>query len=136
MISMNQDRVKLDIRGKRPRPYSTKGEGPWRNFVASHVRDARIKGGIPELFTLATEGDRFEIWLVFHLVEVRQPPDLDNLSKSVLDTLFCDRSSNKYVKGALFQIDDCHVWKLHLEKKVVSNEKEEGVSIVIDFYTP
>ena len=137
MIRMAKDTVVLDICGMRPRTFGDENyEGPWRNHIADHVRRERAKGRMPGSHIRATKSDRFEVWMVFRLIRDSRPQDLDNLSKPVLDTLFCDSYSRKHVKGSLYTVDDSQIWKLHLEKKVVSNEKEEGVSIVIEFYTP
>ena len=132
MIRMGQETVNLDIRGKRPRTFGDENyEGPWRRYIANYLEQQKANGRIPESHVRATDNDRFEVWMSFYLVEESRPQDLDNLSKPVLDTLFCDRYSRKHVKGALYQVDDYHVWKLHLEKRLVESEREAGVSITI-----
>lgn len=60
--------------------------------------------------------------------------DLDNLAKPVLDTFF--RSHYPQVKdpnltGALFDVDDSRVFKLTLEKRLVSAVANEGVDVVV-----
>ena len=132
MIMVGQEQVRLNIRGMQPRTYSNE-EGFWRKYIANYLMQERAGGRIPESHIRVTESDRFEVWMVFHLVKDSRPKDLDNLSKPVLDTLFCDRYSRKHAKGALYQVDDYHVWKLHLEKRLVESEKDAGVSITIAF---
>ena len=130
---MIPERVSLNIKGMRPRTFGDENyEGPWRNHIAEHVRQEREEGKIPESHSRATKRDRFEVWMVFRLVRDSRPQDLDNLSKPVLDTLFCDSYSRKHVKGALYKVDDSQIWKLHLEKQLIGAESESGVSIAID----
>jgi len=60
--------------------------------------------------------------------------DLDNLAKPMLDTLFQTRNAqvkDLSLTGALFNVDDDRVFKLILEKRLVSTGAEEGVDIKV-----
>jgi Holliday junction resolvase RusA-like endonuclease len=131
MIKVLQYKIQLNISGKSPRPYSTGGEKPWRKYILDFIEQRKKEGEIPEAHLQATTDDRFEVSLLFHIMPSNNPPDLDNLSKSVLDTLFLSPTGNNPYKGALYQVDDHQVWKLHLEKRLVETEPEAGVSISI-----
>ena len=132
---MPQGCIEFDIRGMTPRPFSTNGEGPWRKYIADYIAQEIEMGIIPDSHILADDSDYFEVSIVFHisrsLLQGSTPPNLDNLSKPVLDTLFRDKYSRKHIKGALYRIDDHHVWKLSLEKRMVDSPQEEGVSLRI-----
>ena len=132
---MPQDCIELDIRGVRPRTYSTNEEGSWRKYIADYIAKEIEMGVIPDSRLLAGDFDYFEVSIVFHIprsvLQGSNPPDLDNLVKPILDTLFCDKGSNKFSKGALYKIDDHHVWKLYAEKRMVDSPEEEGVSLRI-----
>ena len=129
---MSKEFVELEIRGMTPRPYSTNGEGPWREYIANYVSGKLRHNEIPESHLRVDSSDRFEVSLVFHILPSANPPDLDNLSKPVLDALFFAPRPSKFRKGALYAFDDHQVWKLHLEKRIADTGANEGVSVRID----
>ena len=135
---MSGDCIEFDIRGMTPRPSST-DEGPWRKYIADSVAQEVAIGAIPDSHLFAGDSDYFEVSMVFHILRSElyggNSPDLDNLSKPVLDTLFCDKRNSKHCKGALYQIDDHLVWKLSLEKRPVDSPQEAGVSLRISILT-
>ena len=136
MIKVSKDTIELDIRGNWPRTFGDKNtEWPWREFVVNQVNRMKSEGVIPQRFLVANSSDCFEISIVFHIQSNRSrsnpSSDLDNLSKPVLDSLFYSPTGICPFKGALFQIDDHHVWKLHLEKRLAESKKDAGVSITI-----
>ena len=82
-------RLTIEVRGTEPSTIRS-GETAWRMAIAQKVAER-----FPEPF-MPPEGTEFAVDVVFHLVEHRLfvrpnrpgPPDLDNLLKRVLDTLF------------------------------------------------
>ena len=132
---MSKDPIEFDIRGMTPRPYSTSGTEPWRKHILDFVNQERYRGNIPGSHLQAGDSNYFEVWIIFHLPSHvllgPNPSDIDNLSKTVLDSLFLSPGGKSPYKGALYKIDDHHVWKLHLEKRLVESEKDAGVSIII-----
>ena len=132
---MSGDCITLDIRGMTPRPFSTNGEGQWRKYIADYIAQKIENEAIPHSHLFVRDTDHFEVSMVFHIprnvLQGSNPPDLDNLSKPVLDTLFCDRYSRRHIKGTLYKIDDHLVWKLSLEKRAVDSQQEAGMSLRI-----
>jgi hypothetical protein len=62
--------------------------------------------------------------------------DLDNLSKSILDTLFrrsAEGQAGSAVTGALFQAHDGHVTRLTISKSRVFAADEEGADIEVSW---
>jgi len=60
--------------------------------------------------------------------------DLDNLAKPILDTLFHPRHpqvKDMSLIGALFDVDDDRIFKLNLEKRLVTPDTEEGIDVTI-----
>jgi len=60
--------------------------------------------------------------------------DLDNLAKPILDTLFHPRHpqvKDMSLTGALFDVDDDRIFKLNLEKRLVTPDTEEGIDVTI-----
>ena len=124
--------ITVSVRGMTPIPWGG-GEMPWRGKLAEEARLARVKSNVQVISILT----HFAVDIVFLMRQPRiEGADLDNLAKPILDTLF--RSRNAQVKdlsltGALFDVDDDRVFKLTLEKKLVSTSTEEGVDINISY---
>jgi hypothetical protein len=62
--------------------------------------------------------------------------DLDNLAKPQLDTLFLPRNvqvRDSSLTGALFDVDDDRVFRLNMEKRLVSTPADEGVDVTISW---
>ncbi len=72
---------------------------------------------------------RFSVDIIFFLTPGNTPggTELDNLAKPVLDTLF--RARKQQPTGTLFDTHDTNVYKLTLEKRLVSTQEEEGVEV-------
>jgi hypothetical protein len=113
-----------------------KREGPWRKHIADHVSGRLKEDSVPESHLSAGQSDFFEVSMVFHLQRSGRPKDLDNLAKPILDTLFRYKYKGKINEGVLYKVEDHQVWKLHLEKRLVDNEDETGVSLRIEIFTP
>jgi len=71
---------------------------------------------------------------VIFLFEGSMLADLDNLAKPVLDTIFrADHALHEDITGALFDVDDQHVHRLSLEKRIVNDAASQGVEIEISW---
>ena len=81
--------------------------------------------------------ETFHVTLIFFLEESRyRDSDLDNLAKPVLDTIFLiDRPQTKdtTITGALVWRNDGAVTRLTLEKRPVSDLKDVGVDVTIEW---
>jgi hypothetical protein len=138
---MSQDYVELEIRGMKPRTFGNgNSEESWRRYIADYVAQKKDEGKIPESHLNADSSTRFEISLVFYLLEdklkAKNGNDIDNLAKPVLDTIFFSPPKGRTPKrvfptGALYRIDDSAVWKLYLEKRVAGSPEKAGVSMRI-----
>lgn len=121
--------IKISVQGEKPVPWGC-NEWDWRRVVAKQARQVRsqIQG------TISTNA-QFSVALIFLIGEdYIGRTDLDNLAKPVLDTLFQIRNAqvkDPSLTGALFDVDDDQVFKLNLEKRLVSSEEEQGVEISI-----
>ena len=120
----------ISVQRKTPTPWGTKKQWEWRGCLAAQARVFRShvdQQGIPEA--------KFHIKVVFRMTEAHiRHADLDNLAKPVLDTLFQSRNAqaqDKNLTGVLFDVDDDHVFKLRLEKRLVMTDEEEGVDVTI-----
>lgn len=126
-------RITLHVRGI-PKAWGN-NEWKWREAVA---QEARLS---PQNQARAiTPTTRLDMVIIFNLLNDRVlRPDLDNLAKPVLDTLFRIRNaqvSDLSLTGALFDVDDDHVFRLTLEKRPVEKETDEGAEITITWNEP
>jgi len=114
----------------KPVPWGS-NEWVWRRALAEQGRLVRASAQFPPVLASA----HFTVEITFFMSARNiQGADLDNLAKPVLDTLF--RSRYPQVKdlnltGAIFEMDDDRVFRLLLEKRVVSTDAEQGVDIII-----
>ena len=115
-----------------PKPWGT-NEMPWRRAVAEKATILRNSNETAQ----ASDDTIFLVRLVFYLKAAHiRHTDLDNLAKPVLDTIFLSRNpqvSDSALTGSLFDVDDDRVFGLHLEKRQVSNEAEEGMDAMIEW---
>jgi len=115
-----------------PTPWGS-SEWDWRKAIAEQARAERQHQQIASV----DSATRFSVTIVFFMTAAHiQRPDLDNLAKPVLDTLFLPRNAqvhDKSLTGALFDVDDDCVFKLSLEKAVVQNAQDEGMQVMISW---
>ncbi len=128
----------VSVREKTPKPWGS-DEWDWRERLAEEAK--KVRASHPKVEQLPNSGKTIEfgVQIVFLMkADKLGRADLDNLAKPVLDTLFRPRNAqvkdkDKYT-GALFNnVDDDRVFKLKLEKKLVSTEKAAGVDVTIDW---
>jgi Holliday junction resolvase RusA-like endonuclease len=125
---MSTNQISISVRGIKPAPWGN-NEWNWRKAIADVARE-----NYKEEFSSPLE---FSVNIVFYLLKsTLDKSDLDNLAKPVLDTLFLP--NNPQVKdialtGSLFKIDDNRVFKLSLEKLLVSTNQEEGAEINVSW---
>jgi Holliday junction resolvase RusA-like endonuclease len=120
---------KVTISGHRPVPWGC-NEWEWRKVISDAVKAQKTSNPV-----LAQKTDQFSVNLVFKIKQERvSRPDLDNLAKPVLDTLFLPfhpQVKDLSITGALFNIDDNAVFRLYVEKIKVTTVAEEGIDIVV-----
>ena len=121
--------LRFVVNGMRPVPWGS-NEWAWRGAIAAEARSA--KASAPG--ALEASGV-FEVRLLFRMGSSNiDRADLDNLAKPVLDTVFLSRNAqvkDRTLTGALFDVDDDRVFRLDLEKRLVSSDLEEGVDVCI-----
>ena len=122
--------VTVRIRGKKPIAWLN-NEWEWRGVLAEQARKTRARNERQEV----SKTTRFAVEVIFFLNGTNvERVDLDNLAKPVLDTLFRPRRpqvKDLNLTGALFDVDDDRVFKLSLEKKMVSSIKDEGADVTV-----
>jgi hypothetical protein len=110
---------------------SPPNEEKWRRLVAAEARRVRASTALPPVSTTT----HFTVEIAFLLNGTNiERPDLDNLAKPVLDTLFrvrCPQVPDRTLTGALFDVDDDRVFKLTTTKVLVHGKMEEGADIRI-----
>jgi hypothetical protein len=130
---MSSMRLTIEVRGTEPSTIRS-GETAWRMAIAQKVAER-----FPEPF-MPPEGTEFAVDVVFHLVEHRLfvrpnrpgPPDLDNLLKPVLDTLFT--SANVLgPTGVLINANDTWVTDVRARKTEVPDASQEGADITVSW---
>src|SRR6266508_423307 len=130
---MGSMRLTIEVRGMEPSTIRS-GETAWRMAIAAKVAER-----FPEPFT-PPEGTEFAVDVVFHLVEHRLfvrpnrpgPPDLDNLLKPVLDTLFT--SANVLgPTGVLVNANDTWVTDVRARKTEAPDSSQEGADITVSW---
>ena len=109
-------------------------EWAWRAAVAAQARTvASVVQDWP------TIGACFVVELVFYLALLRwERPDVDNLAKPVLDTIFLPNNpqvQDRSLTGALFTVDDSSIVRLTVEKQIAWRPEEEGCDIVIECWS-
>lgn len=118
---------------KKPLPLETVKEWQWRLFLANRTKEKYRRQS-----SSISEQTEFTVNIVFFLKEqALKKPDLDNLAKPVLDTLFANTNSQvpkeykPLITGVLFGVDDNRIYKLVLEKQPASTNADEGADITI-----
>lgn len=126
-------RLTIEVRGTEPSTIRS-GETAWRMAIAEEVSER-----FPEPF-MPPEETEFAVDVVFHLVEHRLfvrpnrpgPPDLDNLLKPVLDTLFT--SANVLgPTGVLVKANDTWVTDVRARKTEARDSSQEGADITVSW---
>jgi hypothetical protein len=126
-------RLTIEVRGTEPSTIRS-GETGWRMAIAQKVAER-----FPEPF-MPPEGTEFAVDVVFHLVEHRlfvrpsrpAPPDLDNLLKPVLDTVFT--SANVLgPTGVLINANDTWVTDVRARKTEAPDSSQEGADITVSW---
>ena len=133
------------VRGMTPRPYSTEGVEEWRRRLVEAAKQLRVDGRREN----PPQGTRFAVRIVFlmtsaHVVQqgAQQGPDLDNLAKPVLDSVFRGSggadvgAQEQGLTGALIDADDKWVFSLRTEKREVPRGEHEGAVVIIEWETP
>ena len=122
--------VTVSVRGEKPIPWGC-NEWDWRKSVAESARAVRPQSAQQQV----SSDTRFAVEIVFLMTAAHiGRADLDNLAKPMLDTLFQTRNAqvkDLSLTGALFNVDDDRIFKLILEKRLVSTGAEEGVDIKV-----
>jgi Holliday junction resolvase RusA-like endonuclease len=125
-------RLVIDVSGVQP---STIKSGPtaWRTAITARARDL-----YPDAPYTPAEGTTFKVEVEFRLVQQRlftepnwpPPPDLDNLLKPVLDTVF---TSDNVVgpTAALVDRNDTYVSEVCAKKRRAETTREEGAVITV-----
>ena len=125
---MSVNLISISDRGIKHAPWGN-NEWNWRKAIADAAKEKRID--------VISSFLNFSVNIVFYLMKTTlDRSDLDNLAKPVLDTLFLPNNpqvKDKALTGALFEIDDNRVFKLSLEKLLVSTNHEEGAEIIISW---
>ena len=125
---MSTNQISISVRGIKPAPWGN-NEWNWRKAIADAAKEKRIE--------VVSSLLNFSVNIVFYLMKTTlDRSDLDNLAKPVLDTLFLPNNpqvKDKALTGALFEIDDNRVFKLSLEKLLVSTNQEEGAEIIVSW---
>jgi Holliday junction resolvase RusA-like endonuclease len=125
-------RLVVSVRGTEPSTVKS-GSTAWRNAIAASVEEL-----FPEAPYTPTRGTTFTVDVEFHLVAQRLfiqpnwpvPPDLDNLLKPVLDTLF---TSDGVVgpTGLLVLENDTYVTEVRARKTEAMTRELEGADITV-----
>jgi Holliday junction resolvase RusA-like endonuclease len=102
----------------------------WRRFIVQKAKPKK------EEFRHVTRSTALKVDMVFVFIQGNiTRPDLDNLAKPVLDTLFkphSQRDNDPDRASALSdEVKDAQVFELNLRKQVTSNGEQEGVDITI-----
>jgi len=118
----------IKVCGYTPKPWAT-NEWEWRREIAKEARKHELYNKEQLV------GKVFDVEIIFYFTkENSNKPDLDNLVKPVLDTLFHPRNpqvKDVLLTGALFDVDDDRVFKLKASKKIVTQKSDEGAEINI-----
>ncbi len=120
--------LKMSLRGTRPVPFGGGTvEKDWWQALAEKAQEVRANRPFPAIAPSA----HFAVEMIFFMTPVNTPggSELDNLAKPVLDTLFNARKQQP--TGTLLGHHDTNVFKLFLEKRLVSTQAEEGVDVTI-----
>ncbi len=127
-------RLSIQVRGVQP---STQKSGPteWRQAIAEAVR-----ASCPDAPYQPPEEMTFTVDIVFHLVKERLfiqpnqpgPPDLDNLLKPVLDTLFTS-DNVAGPTGTLVHRNDTYVTEVRARKTEALGRDSEGADITVEW---
>lgn len=113
-----------------------RGERKWREAIEAKVRVVR-----DENHSQVSKSTHFRVSIVFLINEPKLSKyeygsDLDNMAKSVIDTLFRTGKSgtdNTLPTGVLFPIDDKQVFELALKKKFPGKNGKEGAIITVSW---
>jgi len=107
------------ILGETPRSYSNTKEKNWCNHIKNKIGTDSLEINNKDL----------KVELEFYLNNITKP-DIDNLAKSLIDTLFKARKEGELATGVLIDEDDSIINILNIAKKKV-NKGEEGCLIKI-----
>ena len=122
--------ISFRVRGHKPIAWGN-NEWDWRRAVADEARRLRYKVDAHNISARTS----FIVEILFLLCpHYIKEVDIDNLAKPVLDTIFKSRNSqvhDRYLTGALFDVDDDQVIRLVLEKREVTHTGEEGIDVAI-----
>ena len=133
--------IKISVKGHIPRTYGTTGELEWCEAVAQEASNYAIK----DLATIPL-GATFSITFHFYRGLENRMYDVDNLAKSMIDTLFYGRKENKETGktnlpcGVLFpdhlqkkkDRDDFYVFEAHIYKHLEEEPSKQGVDITVE----
>ena len=121
--------VTIAVQGQ-PRTFAS-NEGEWRKLIADKCEsvDMSTRDMVNGLAVV-------EVAMLFQIHKSRiRGMDLDNLAKPVMDTLFSchptKRSIAKHPTACLTTRDDHIVSRLVIERRLVEDEREEGVIITV-----
>jgi Holliday junction resolvase RusA-like endonuclease len=125
-------KLEFSLRGAQPSTL-TKQRSPWRKAIASCVAER-----FPSAPYSPPDGTRFTVDATFYLVEQRlflapnwpDPPDLDNLLKPVLDTLFTSKGVLG-LTGTLVAANDTNVTEVTARKIKASSHEQEGADFTV-----
>lgn len=122
--------ISFHVRGHKPIAWGN-NEWEWRRALADEVRGLRYTVDAHDISARTS----FIVEIVFLLCpHYIKEVDIDNLAKPVLDTIFKSRHpqvQDRYLTGALFDVDDNQVIRLVLEKRDVTHTGEEGIDAAI-----
>lgn len=135
--STSVDPLEFSVRGSIPgvsnSPYEGSQEQRWRRKIEGGVRERN-----PQPFEFPVE-TRFRVEVLFRLAKERltamstqpAPPDLDNLLKPLLDTVFTSDNVTKKPTGVLVNANDNWVFDVHASKTLAHSTADEGVDVIV-----
>jgi len=130
---MSSVRLTIEVRGTEPSTIKSR-ETAWRMAIAQEVAER-----FPEPL-MPPEETEFAVDVVFHFVEHRLfvrpnrpgPPDLDNLLKPILDTLFTSETV-RGPTGVLVKANDTWVTDVRARKTEAPDSSQEGADITVSW---
>jgi Holliday junction resolvase RusA-like endonuclease len=125
--------MKLEVSVRGVEPSVRPGPTVWRTAIASAIKER-----YPDAPFKPSTATGYQVEVEFHLMSHRMfiqpnhstPPDVDNLLKRVLDTVFrSDRVAEP--TGVLIDENDTYVVDVRAMKREAASAREQGVDISV-----